>query len=476
MPAVVLRPTQFADNLRERPDALWGFLAVIIGTALTTLFIYPLKEIAPAISAGVVYLIPVLLISAFWGLWFGLGSAVCGTLAFNFFHIEPTGRLTVTDPENLVALTVFLIASILTSTLAEMLRSQAVEADQRRLEANITADMARILLGGQSLAEALPSASSKFSEDLGLKRARITATADPDPAPDMVTIGLGDGIDQVIEMPRAARKQTVDWTRERLAPSIGAVVKVAVTRDRLQEQAIEAGALRRSDVMKTALIRSVSHDLRSPLAAIIASGEAMNEAGLDDTERREMSDAVVAEATRLSRLVDNLLDLSRLESGAADPATDWCSVEEVIDSAADQARESNPSAPVNVTVESGLPMVRADAAQLERSLVNLLENGQRYSAPEPVTVSARRDHGGTQIRIVDRGPGIPSDKLDQIFDPFVRLTANDSHSGSGLGLAIARGFVEANGGVIRAESLPGQGAAFVIDLPAGEEPGPETAI
>jgi len=121
-------------------------------------------------------------------------------------------------------------------------------------------------------------------------------------------------------------------------------------------------------------------------------------------------------------------------------------------------------------------MVRADAAQLERSLVNLLENGQRYSAPEPVTVSARRDHGGTQIRIVDRGPGIPSDKLDQIFDPFVRLTANDSHSGSGLGLAIARGFVEANGGVIRAESLPGQGAAFVIDLPAGEEPGPETAI
>ena len=189
-----------------------------------------------------------------------------------------------------------------------------------------------------------------------------------------------------------------------------------------------------------------------------------------------MSDAVLAEATRLSRLVDNLLDLSKLEAGAADPATDWCSVEEVIDSSADQARESNPSAPVNVTAESGLPMVRADAAQLERSLVNLLENGQRYSAPEPVTVSARRDHGGTQIRIVDRGPGIPSDKLDQIFDPFVRLTANDSHSGSGLGLAIARGFVEANGGVIRAESLPGQGAAFVIDLPAGEEPGPETAI
>ena len=103
---MVLRPTQFADNLRERPDALWGFLAVIIGTALTTLFIYPLKEIAPAISAGVVYLIPVLLISAFWGLWFGLGSAVCGTLAFNFFHIEPTGRLTVTDPENPVPPTI----------------------------------------------------------------------------------------------------------------------------------------------------------------------------------------------------------------------------------------------------------------------------------------------------------------------------------------------------------------------------------
>ena len=446
-----------------------GLVAVVVATTLTTLLIYPLKEVAPAISAGVLYLIPVLLISAFWGLWFGLGTAVCGTLAFNFFHIDPTGRLTVTSPENLVALVVFLIAAIITSTLAELLRSQVLEADRRRLEANITADMARILLGGQTLEKSLPVASAKLAEDLGLKRTRIVPAPTVALEPDMVSIDLDPSVGAVIEMPRAARRQTIEWTQERLAPAIGAVLRVAATRDELQEQAIESGALRRSDVMKTALIRSVSHDLRSPLAAIIASGEAVRGETLSNDEREEMSDAIVIEATRLSSLVENLLDLSKLESGAASPSTDWCSLDEVIDSAVDHARAGNPEVPVNVSVDPGLPMVQADASQLERSLVNLLENAQRYSAPQPVTISARLDHGSILIRIVDKGPGIPSSQLDHIFDPFVRLTENDSHSGSGLGLAIAKGFVEANGGSIKAESLPGQGAAFVIEIGGSHE-------
>jgi two-component system sensor histidine kinase KdpD len=446
-----------------------GLMVAILAVAITTLAIYPLKEVAPAVSAGVVYLLPVLMVSIFWNVWIGLFTAVLSTVSFNFFHIEPTGMLTISSPENLVALAVFLMAAVITSTLAEVSRAQALEADRRRLEADIAADMARILLGGAGTSEALPEASSRLAEEVGFEWARLSLDSPDGESEHELPLRLGSGRTGRLELPPNADPQSMVWVRERIAPGIEAVLRAAIERDKLQDEAIESRALRRSDVLKTALIRSVSHDLRSPLAGIVTSGEALNSKGLTDAERTEMSEAVVTEASRLARLVDNLLDLSRLESGAAGPRPDWCAIDEVIETAIEQARRIHPGAPVRITTEDDVGMFRIDANQVERALENLIENAQRYSAPEPVTVSLRGDRGAAVVRIVDRGPGIEESDLERIFDPFVRLSESDGHQGSGLGLAIAKGFIEANGGRVHAESLPGQGSAFVIEIPAESE-------
>jgi two-component system, OmpR family, sensor histidine kinase KdpD len=245
---------------------------------------------------------------------------------------------------------------------------------------------------------------------------------------------------------------------------------------------VQTEALRRSDDIKTALLRAVSHDLRTPLTSVVAAGHALGSGSLDPEERAELSDSVVSEATRLADLVDKLLDLSRLQAGAAPPRTDWVSVEELITAAA----ESGLREPLNytLTVDPGVPAIRADAAQLERAVANLLENARRYSGGEPVHVHVRLaratgDGQGEQvlISVVDQGPGIPAAEQPRIFEPFYRVPATTSGGlgaappgiGSGLGLAIVKGFVEANGGTISVASLPGQGTSFTIALPVAEQ-------
>jgi two-component system sensor histidine kinase KdpD len=207
-------------------------------------------------------------------------------------------------------------------------------------------------------------------------------------------------------------------------------------------------------VIKTALLRSVSHDLRSPLTAILTSAEALK---LSPQERVELAEGITQEATRLSRLIDNLLDLSRLEAGAAEARPEWSSIEEVLAAAAEQV----PHGQFKLALDDDLPPVRADAAQLERAFANLFENAARHSGGHPVSVRARDVGGRILVRVVDRGPGIPKAHQERIFEPFYRSGSR----GSGLGLAIVRGFVEANGGRVWVESLPDQATSFVVELP-----------
>lgn len=453
-----------SSKLRSTPA---GLLVAIGSVAVATMLIYPLREIAPAASAGMVYLLPVLAVSIFWDRWIGLLTAVLSALSYNLFHIQPTGTLSVNSAENLVALLVFLLVAAITSGLAELSRARAREAERRRLEADLTADLAGDLLAGR-VSERLPAASTRLAANLGLREARISLEPpDPDEGMD-VPLDLGETRGR-LELPEGTPEVDAERIVERVVPSIEAILKVALERDRLQDRAIEGAALQRSDELKTALIRSVSHDFRSPLAAILTSAEAMKGSGLGAWERDEMADSIAVEAARLSRLVNNLLDLSRLESDAATPRPDWSSLEEIIETAADEARRRNPSAPVRTNLTPGTRLARIDPVQIERALVNLIENAQRFSAPEPVTITLQHRPSTGIIRIVDRGPGIPPEDLDRIFDAFVTLDGAARGTGSGLGLAIARGFVEANGGTVRAESLPGQGATFLVEMPT-EEP------
>ena len=423
------------------------------------------------LSLGVVYLLVVLVVATFWGAWLALATAVASALAFNFFHIPPTGRFTIANGENWVALAVFFAAAAGASWLAQSARRRALEADERRQEADLSAEMARLLLrGGGRLGETLPSVSARLAQALGLPSAAIELRA-VDAGERSVVFPLREGARQIgtLVLGAGAPEVVLRRVQIRVAPALEALLAAALERDALQSEVVETAALRRSDVIKTALLRSVSHDLRSPLTAILTSAEALGSPSLDEAERAELVEAVAEEADRLSRLIDDLLDLSRLEADAAEPSPEWCSVEEVVRAAIEDL--DLPPDAFKVAIDADLPPVRADAAQLQRAFANLLENAHRYSDGHPVSVRARNVGGRIMLRFVDRGPGIPQAQRERIFEPFYRSgTAATGHRGSGLGLAIVRGFVEANGGRVWVESLPNQATSFVVELPLEETP------
>jgi PAS domain S-box-containing protein len=222
--------------------------------------------------------------------------------------------------------------------------------------------------------------------------------------------------------------------------------------------------LQKSDLLKTAVLRAVSHDLRSPLTAIVAAGESISSPNLDERARNELASVIVQEGSRLARLVDKLLDLSRLQGGVASPRQVWCSIEELLDVALEQM----PGAvgEFRIAIEPELPSVKADAAQLERVFVNLFENARRFASGRPVSVEAYAKQGEQIVVCVsDSGPGIPESEHRRVFEPFYRIDGDVEYRGSGLGLAIVKGFVEANGGDVWVESSPGDGSTFVVELP-----------
>jgi two-component system, OmpR family, sensor histidine kinase KdpD len=257
-----------------------------------------------------------------------------------------------------------------------------------------------------------------------------------------------------------ARAAESDRRREEADRALEEAAALAAERDRMREEALEAEAVRRSDELKTSLLRAVSHDLRTPLTAIIAAGAALDSPSVTAAERHELSDAVVDEGQRLSRLVENLLDVSRLESGAAEPHREPIDLVDLLAAARESIGQYGEQ--VRLALDDDLPPLRADPTQLERAFANLLENAVVHGEGRPVLVRSRLVGPRLVVRVVDRGPGIPENLRERIFEPFYRAPGAAGGTGSGLGLAIARGFIEANGGEVEVESLPGQGSSFVV--------------
>jgi two-component system, OmpR family, sensor histidine kinase KdpD len=484
---------------RDPPPRRVGALVALAAVALCTLIVYPLKHVAPVVSLGVVYLLAVLVVSTIWGGALGMATAILSAAAFNFFHLPPVGHFTIRGSSNWVALVAFFVTAGLASSVAEVTRARAREAEARRVEADLAAEMARLLLRGNSLAEALPTAAARLAQALNLHSAAIEMEAVEGDARS-IAFPLRDGTSRLGTLLVGADTSEAGLRRlqERVVPALEALLSAALEREGLLGGVVETAALRRADVVKTALLRAVSHDLRSPLTAISAAGEAVGSPSLSLQERQEMATVIQEESRRLSRLVDNLLDLSRLEAGAAEPRRDWTSVDELIRSALRELAAGSEE--FSLSIDRELPLVSVDPVQMERAFVNVLENARRHSGGHPVSVRARavrslartagrpaasaadrglgvppegRAPAGDRVivRVVDRGPGIPPAQLERVFEPFYRAgTPAGGHRGSGLGLAIARGFAEANSGSLHVESLPGQGATFVFELPL-REPG-----
>jgi two-component system sensor histidine kinase KdpD len=245
----------------------------------------------------------------------------------------------------------------------------------------------------------------------------------------------------------------------RVAEILARLVDVSVERKRLDAQATEVEATKRADVAKTAILHAISHDLRSPLTAIITAAGALQRGAIDPADQKELAAVIATEAERLARLIDDLLDLSRIEAGAVEPRPDWCDLKEIIASASARAQLDHP---VDLAL-NGLPLVKADHVQLERVFANLIENACLYSTPgRPVRVTGSVAGDRVLLRVTNEGPTIPRAARLRIFEPFAR--AGGSRHGSGLGLAICRGFVEANGGSINLQSGNGE-TSFTVSLP-----------
>ncbi len=449
----------------RRPSLALGVLVAGLAIVAETLAIYPLAHVAPVDSLGVVYLVGVVAVSTWWGIRLGFATAVLSALAFNYFHLPPVGTFTLADQRNWVALASFLVVAAASGLVAELARARAEEADRRRHEADLATELARTLLGGADLDDALAVSARRLAAAIGASSAAIEhGVVGGDERRAAFALREDDRVIGTLVLPAAFAAGDRDRIVERIVPAVQSVLAAALHRADLQAEVVETAALRRNDEMKTALLRSVSHDLRTPLTAIMTAAAALDAQRPDPAQVEEVRAVVLEAAARLAALVEKLLDLSRLQSGAAEQHIGAYSLEEVLGEAIEHVH--GDPALVKLSLDDDLPLLEGDSGQLERAFANLVENAVRYSQGKPVSIRARVVGNRVRVRIVDQGPGIRAGELERIFLPFYRSPGqSSSHQGSGLGLAIAKGFIEVNGGRISVESLPGQGTSFIVEFP-----------
>lgn len=401
-------------------------LGSVTAVAVATAFVYALRPIAPTLSLGVVYTPAVLATSVLWGLGFAIATALASMVAFNFLFLPPVHTLTLADGRNWTALAVYVMTAVVASELAARARRRAAEAEQREREAALLSDAAATLLQAAPLDEIHGRADELLARSNPIARVRLEA-------------------------------------------ALSSLLAVSVERERLEAEAVDAEALRRSDAIKTAVLQTVSHDFRTPLATMEAAVGGLQSGDLELTsaDREELIDTIGLEVGRLRRLVENLLDLSRLQAGAAAPHTELWPVEELL---ARAAAEASPAGRVLVDAPDGLLAAKVDAVQMQRALVNLIENALKFSpADAPIQLCGREAGGEVILEVLDRGRGIDAGEAAALLEPFVRGSVGGT-GGSGLGLAIARGFTTVNGGTLSLEAREGGGTCVRLTLPAERIP------
>ncbi len=456
------------------PRALLGtVIEVIVAVGLATACIAALHSSAPAEDLGVLYLLAVLVIAIRHGQLAALATALLGIVTLNYLYITPRHQLAIGHSQDFVALVVLMIAAVVVGRLAALGRQRAAEAESRarvaaarEREASLLAEAASAILAGQSVGIQLESIGSRVARATGASRARVVL--EPVPA-------RSDG-EFAVPLPARTRSawlyvsSDTTWEPrelERISEPLGRLIDVAVERERVAEREAETEAGRRAEVARTAILHAISHDLRSPLTAITTAGDALRAAGLLESERDELIEVIQGESARLAKLVDDLLDLSKIQAGAVSPQADWCDLHDVVGSAAAHLRTEHP---IDFALPGDLPLVRADASQLERVFSNLIENAVKFSPPgSPVRITAGTGSGRVTVRVIDRGRGVPAQHRAHVFEPFFH-GRGQTGSGSGLGLAIARGFVEANGGHIVLQSDADRGTSFAVSFPVVPQP------
>ncbi|MCW7942928.1 histidine kinase, partial [Streptomyces hygroscopicus] len=456
-----------------------GWLVAVVGPALLT---FLLTEFGPQVGLAndmLLFLALTVTAALLGGLFPALASAVVGSLLLNWYFTPPVHALTIADPKNIVAIAIFVAVAVSVASVVDLAARRTHQAARLRAESEILSFLAGSVLRGETSLEAL---LERVRETFGMRSVALleresdvaswscAGSVGPEPAecPEHADVDMPVGDNLALEL----SGRVLPASDRRVLAAFAAQAAVVLDRRRLQEEAGRAKELAEGNRIRTALLAAVSHDLRTPLAGIKASVSSLRS---DDVEwsqedQAELLAAIEEGADRLDHLVGNLLDMSRLQTGTVTPLIREVDVDEVVPMALGGVPEDS----VELDIPETLPMVDVDKGLLERAVANVVENAVKYSpADVSVLVSASALADRVEVRVVDRGPGVPDEAKERIFEPFQRYGDAPRGSGVGLGLAVARGFAEAMGGTLTAEDTPGGGLTMVLSLPMARDRRPE---
>jgi len=454
-----------------RSRIIGGWLVGVLGPAVLAVL---LNTVHLGLANDMLLFLAVTVAAALLGgLLPALASAALGSLLLNYFYTPPLHRWTIADPKNIVAIVIFVGVGVSVASVVDLAARRTHQAARLRAESEILSFLAGNVLRGETGLEEL---LERVRETFGMESAALLERAgDHDPWTCAGRAGLGPAVQRPDEadvdvpagdhMALALTGRVLPAEDRRVLAAFAAQAAVVLDRRRLQEEAEQARTLAEGNRIRTALLAAVSHDLRTPLAGIKAAVSSLrsDDVAWSEEDQAELLEGIEEGADRLDHLVGNLLDMSRLQTGTVTPLIREVDLDEVVP----MALVGVPEDSVELDVPETLPMVDVDPGLLERSVANLVENAVKYSPRgEAVLVAASAIADRVEVRIVDRGPGVPDEAKERIFEPFQRYGDAPRGAGVGLGLAVARGFAEAMGGTLTAEDTPGGGLSMVLTLRA----------
>jgi two-component system sensor histidine kinase KdpD len=456
----------------------WRYvLSVILIASITSIF-FSLRDVLDTTLIVLLYLIPLGMITTIWGLGPGITSALITFLTINYFFIEPYYTLTVHQPTDVVILIVFLIVAVVISQLVGRAQAGLAAATAREREATQLYELSTALTGlhddhaiAQILAKQVQAVSQGEYIELNIIGTvpftfQLPEISPPPRPPELIVpIQAARGALGKIRLWRTA--PAISSSERRLLQTFASQGALALERAWLAEAESRAKVLEESDRLKSAILSSVSHELRTPLSTIKAASSSLRskDVGWDSPARTQLVAAIDDEADHLNMLVGNLLDMSRIESGALKPKRDWNILSEIIGSVLGRMRHLAEEHKIEIDMPENLPLIPVDYVQMEQVFTNLVSNSLKYApANTVIRIRARLAGEAIRVQVSNQGPHVPAEHLERIFDKFYRITAADRVTGTGLGLSICKGIIEAHGGQIWAENVP-DGLAFNFTLP-----------
>jgi len=457
MPSSFLRPHASTWELRI------AYVVAILGSLAIAAALLPFREGLSHTLVAFLFLVPVVAASWLGGAVPGIAAAVVSSAAFNVGFLPPYGTFSFERTEYLVAFLAFLTMSVVISWLVGVARDRAIAAEDREAEVRLLFDLSHVLVTER--ADGVTAVLARVAERLGFVMASVRDSAE-EGSEMAFPLRVGDVL--VGTLVFVGDHPPLSAAETRVLRTFADEVALVLQQERLEHDLRDAELYRRTDSMRQTLLATASHELKSPVAAITASvTDLLARDELDPTVVRDVLEDVRTSTGRLEQLIVNLLDLSRIESGALVARDEVVDLDDLLGPAIDGVRERWPDVEISVELADDAARVRGDGVLIERVLTNLLENAARAvraSANRAIRVHGTRAEGDVTISVVDHGPGLQFGDQRVVFTPFYRLEERSTPLGAGLGLAISKGFVTAMGGEIWATDTPGGGATFGFRL------------